>query len=140
MLFRADSVSPRTFLVVVRIDSGGISGTETHMSILSATGPEILRRYFSTMCGIQSQREEPQKPHGHGFKAAMSMKFAGNIAEPLEREMETTRSSKGSRSALITSRWNSGNSSAKRTPRCASVASPGRTFPEPPPMSEAYEE
>src|SRR3989344_8380308 len=91
--FRAASVSPLFFFALVRIDSGGISGTETHMSILSATGPEILWRYFSTKCGMQSQRALPQKPHGHGFKAAMSMKFAGNIAEPLEREMETTRSS-----------------------------------------------
>src|SRR3989344_2940727 len=140
IFLRKASVSPASFRLRIAIASGAMSPTETHMSILSATGPEILRRYFSTRCGMHSHRALPQKPHGHGFKAAMSMKFAGNIAEPLEREMETTRSSKGSRSALITSRWNSGNSSAKRTPRCASVASPGRIPDEPPPIKDAYEE
>src|SRR3989344_2336532 len=104
IVFLADSVSPLLFFTLVRIDSGGISGTDTQRSILAATCPDIFLRYFSTMCGIQSQREEPQKPQGHGFKAATSMKFAGNIAEPFERDMDTTRSSSGSPSAFTTSR------------------------------------
>src|SRR3989338_4012572 len=139
IFLRRVSVSPASFRLRIAIASGAMSPTETHISILSATGPEILRRYFSTKCGMHSHREVPQNPQGQGLSAAISMKFAGKIAEPLAREMETTLSSKGSRSACTTSRWNSGNSSRNKTPRCASVTSPGRGE-DPPPISEAYED
>ena len=137
---RARFVSPEPLFVCVESVSGAISPTDTHISMRSATGPDILRRYFSTRCGMHRHRGLPQNPQGHGLRAAISMKFAGNTAEPLERAMDITLSSSGSRSALMTSRWNSGNSSAKSTPRCASVASPGRMPAEPPPMSAAYED
>ena len=111
-----------------------------HVNLVSLFLRHILRRYFSTRCGMQRHRALPQNPQGHGLSAAMSMKLAGNTAEPFDRAIETRRSSSGSRKALMTSRWNSGNSSAKSTPRCASVASPGRIPEEPPPMSAAYED
>ena len=61
----------------------------------------------------------------------------GNSIVPEARLMRTTRSSSGWRSASSTAGGNSASSSRNRAPRCASVISPGRARPLPPPTSAA---
>ena len=80
----------------------------------------------------------PRYPHGQGFCAATSMHLAGKVVLPFAREMETTLSSIGCLRLSNTERGNSGNSSKKRTPRWASVISPGLGL-EPPPISPTSE-
>src|SRR3989344_1355937 len=111
MRVRVASASPVFLFVCTVRSSGAMAPTWTHMSILSATGPDIFLRYFSIACGMHEHSDEPYFPHGHGFKAATNIKCAGNNVEPFARETDTRPSSSGSRSACTTSRWNSGNSS-----------------------------
>ncbi len=63
---------------------------------------------------------------------------AGKTTRPPTRATATVPSSSGCRSASSTGRGNSGSSSSSSTPRCASVASPGRGV-EPPPTTAAVE-
>ena len=74
----------------------------------------------------------PLFPQGQGFIAATKIKFEGKIADPRAREIETILSSRGCLSASNTLFSNSGNSSKKSTPLCASVTSPGFGFAPPP--------
>ena len=61
------------------------------MSIRSSSGPLIRVRYFSTCIGLQLQCRfgSPRNPHGHGFIAATSITFAGNVTDPIAREIVT---------------------------------------------------
>src|SRR5450830_1335727 len=68
----------------------------------------------------QARRGSPRKPPGHGFIAPTRRKRAGNVLAPATRATETTPSSSGSRNASRASLRNSGSSSRKRTPKCAS--------------------
>src|SRR5438034_290750 len=70
--------------------------------------------------------------------AATSWKAAGKRTAPAPRATVMRRASSGWRSGSRTFRRNSGSSSMKRTPRCASVTSPGR-IGAPPPRSAASE-
>ena len=70
--------------------------------------------------------------------AAMSMKEQGKSMLPLARDMVTRPLSSGWRSVSSVRRANSGSSSRKSTPWCASEISPGVIF-EPPPMSPTSE-
>lgn len=83
----------------------------------------------------------PSSPNGskkatnqHGFIAATIWKRAGKSECRAAREIVMCPVSSGSRSTSSTCRLNSGSSSRKRTPRCASVISPGRGT-DPPPTS-----
>ena len=87
---------------------------------------------------LQRQPCAPE-PHGHGFEHATSWNAAGNVSDTGWREMRTTRSSSGWRSASSALGANSPSSSRKSTPRCASVTSPGRARPLPPPTSAAVD-
>ena len=69
---------------------------------------------------------------------AKSVKLAGKVARSLAREIEIWWSSSGCRRASSTDLGNSGNSSRKRMPRCASEISPG-VMGFPPPMIEQAE-
>src|ERR1035441_3666945 len=71
--------------------------------------------------------------------AATSMKLEGKRSVMAERAMLSDPSSSGWRSISRTSRGNSGNSSRKRMPFCARLASPGRGMPAPPPIRPASE-
>ena len=59
--------------------------------------------------------------------AAISWNRAGSSTEPAAREIRTSPSSSGMRSASSDWRLNSGSSSRKSTPRWAIVTSPGRS-------------
>src|SRR3989344_2557654 len=104
----------------------------------SMIGPDNFLLYLSRSDGLQMQALvlDPAFPQGQGFMAATNIKLDGKIAEPLAREIETMLSSSGWRSDSITLLSNSGNSSRNKTPRCASVTSPG-LGKVPPPISEA---
>src|SRR5687768_2576987 len=96
-------------------------------------GPEIFLWYFPSCAGVQIHALLlPKFPHGHGFIAAIKMKLAGNLAEPLDLVIEITLSSKGCLKDSKTLLSNSGNSSRKRTPLWARVISPGRGKAPPP--------
>src|SRR3989344_5688571 len=98
-------------------------------------GPESFLLYLSRSDGLQMHAFclEPAFPQGQGFMAATKIKLEGKTAVPLARDMETILSSSGWRRDSITRFSNSGNSSRKSTPRCASVTSPGLGY-VPPPM------
>jgi hypothetical protein len=66
------------------------------------------------------------------------MKRAGKVSDMAARAMETVPSSSGCRITSSTLRGNSGNSSKKSTPLCASDTSPGRGI-IPPPIRPASE-
>ncbi len=70
--------------------------------------------------------------------AAMSWKRAGKSACRAAREIVMRPLSSGSRSTSSTWRLNSGSSSRKSTPWCASEISPGRGG-DPPPTSATAE-
>ena len=76
------------------------------------------------------------RPHGQGLAAATSMKRQGRRRRAPARAIETQPVSSGARRASSVSRRNSQSSSRKRTPRWASVASPGLGG-LPPPTSPA---
>ena len=76
------------------------------------------------------------KPHGHGFMAAIIMKFAGKVTLPCARLIVTMRSSSGCRSTSSTGIPNSGSSSMNSTPRWLRLTSPGRGN-RPPPTNPA---
>ena len=78
------------------------------------------------------------RPHGQGLVAATSMKRQGSSTAWRARTIVTRPSSSGWRRASSASRENSPSSSRNRTPRWASVTSPGRGG-EPPPTSPAVE-
>src|SRR3989338_7510332 len=103
----------------------------------SMIGPDSFLLYLSKSDGLQMQAFclLPVFPQGQGFMAATRIKLEGKMAVPLAREIETILSSKGWRRDSITLFSNSGNSSKNKTPRCASVTSPGFGY-VPPPMSE----
>src|SRR3989344_216927 len=103
----------------------------------SIIGPDNFLLYLSKSEGLQMQAFFlfPAFPHGQGFIAATNIKFDGKTAEPFAREIETMLSSSGWRSDSKTLFSNSGNSSKNKTPRCASVTSPGLGY-VPPPMSD----
>ena len=78
-----------------------------------------------TSAGIRTRPTRSPRPHGHGFDAATSMKRQGNSTAWRARTIVTVPSSSGCRRASSASRENSPSSSRNRTPRCASVTSPG---------------
>src|SRR3989344_4301374 len=100
----------------------------------SIIGPDNFLLYLSRSDGLQIQVFclLPAFPQGQGFIAATNMKLEGKTAEPLAREIETILSSSGWRRDSITLFSNSGNSSRNKTPRCASVTSPGLGYVPPP--------
>ncbi len=79
-------------------------------------------------------------PHGHGFIAAASINRAGKLKLIAARAIVTCPSSSGWRSTSNTFRGNSGSSSRKSSPLCASETSPGRGIIPPPinPASRLY--
>ena len=122
-----------------RMASNSTLGTLTCKSMRSSIGPEIFSTYFSTCCLVQWQRPEgwPYQPQRQGFIAPTSMKRLGSVILPAARVMVTSPSSMGARSTSSTSRWNSGSSSKKSTPWCASEISPGLGVCPPPVIAEA---
>src|SRR3989344_7660453 len=107
----------------------------------SIIGPDSFLLYRAKSEGLQMQAFclLPELPHGQGFIAATKIKLEGKTAVPLARDMETILSSSGWRKDSITRFSNSGNSSRKSTPRCASVTSPGLGY-VPPPTIDTYDE
>jgi hypothetical protein len=78
---------------------------------------------------------DPAFPHGQGFMAATSWNWAGNRARAMARVISTYPVSMGSLRLSRAPRCTWGSSSRKRTPRWASVISPGR-MGTPPPTSD----
>ena len=72
------------------------------------------------------------RAQGQRLQAATTIAFAGNSSARCPRMIVTRPSSSGWRSASTAARPNSGSSSRNRTPRCASVSSPGRGRAPPP--------
>ena len=64
----------------------------------------------------QASLGSPSQPHGQGFIAATSWKFAEKVSEPFARLTVTTLSSIGWRITSRTRLPNSGNSSKNKTP------------------------
>ncbi|OEI69459.1 hypothetical protein Cus16_0063 [Curtobacterium sp. ER1/6] len=126
--------APRISPVVTR-------GTRTRTSIRSRSGPDIRPRYRRTAAGGHSHGccADPAFPHGHGFAASTTWQRAGNSAAPAARCTVIRPDSSGCRSASSTARGNSGASSRKSTPRVARDTAPGRTVPDPPPISDTAE-
>src|SRR5262247_2836460 len=60
------------------------AGTETCRSMRSIRGPESLRAYLvrSAYPQVQTRRESPRKPQGHGFMAATRRKSHGKVKAP----------------------------------------------------------
>ena len=86
-------------------------------------------RHRVTACTARTQVHRRQRAG-----SAPGRRLARRRARP-----RRTPSSSGWRSASSAGRWNSGNSSRKRTPWCARLASPGPRVPPPPPTIAATE-
>ena len=118
----------------VLISSSVVSrGTLTIKSILSKSGPDNFERYLWIWNSEheQSFSLSPRNPHGQGFIAPTSINCAGYLIEFLALEITTSPSSRGCLKTSNTCLGNSASSSKNKTPRCASVISPGFGF-EPP--------
>lgn len=96
----------------------------------SMRGPESLERYRSIARFETSS--VAASPLGVGFMAATSMNEAGKVIAECERAIVIVRSSSGCRSVSSTALGNSGSSSRKSTPWCASEISPGLGTAPPP--------
>ena len=81
----------------------------------------------------------PKNPQGQGFIAPSKMNLAGYLTECVALEITISPSSKGWRKTSNTALGNSTISSKNKTPRCASVISPGFGLLPPPiiPFAEA---
>ena len=101
--------------------SCGTSGTSIQRSRRSTMDREMRRACFSA---ARIATRESSESVFAGFIAATIIQSAGKVTLPRARETVTTRSSSGCRSASSVRESNSGNSSRKRTPLCASVTSP----------------
>src|SRR3989344_9546670 len=110
------------------------------ISMRSMSGPDNFRLYMATWEGEQIQGFSGlfKNPQGQGLAAPININRLGKVKVFLAREMVIFPSSIGWRKDSKTSRWNSGNSSKNKTPRCARVISPGRKG-VPPPSKEASE-
>ena len=123
--------------------------TKITRSKRSKTGPESLERYlalaetghrqrgsfcFCSSCG--SGKFDGHPPQGQRFPVPTRVKRAGSSNVPRTRLSVTFPLSRGSLSASRLSRGHSGNSSAIKSPPCASENSPGLTKKEfAPPIS-----
>lgn len=81
---------------------------------------------ISAEVSVQEWLESHIYPHGHGFIAQTNMNAAGYCMLPEALQMVIILDSMGSRRDSMARRSNSGNSSKKRTQRCARLISHGR--------------
>ena len=93
-------------------------------------------------CTRTRRRERRAHRTGRGSSLPTSWKRAGNVARPATRDDRRRRRPRAAGAATrAPARANSGSSSRKSTPRCASVASPtcGPPLPPPPPTIAAVD-